>query len=73
MFPTISKRRFDISSRDQESLLEEIILLKQVIKHQIHHLRLHKVHASYVQEENRSQNMSSSPFIIIYIDNLYLF
>ncbi|KAL3684362.1 hypothetical protein R1sor_002384 [Riccia sorocarpa] len=50
--PNLHKRMV-LANRDKESLLEEIIDLKKALSDQAYHLRLHKVHASAVQIENR--------------------
>lgn len=50
--PNLHKRMI-LANRDKESLLEEIIDLKKALSDQAYHLRLHKVHASAVQIENR--------------------
>ncbi|CAM6091680.1 unnamed protein product [Calypogeia fissa] len=47
------RQRFVLANRDKESLLEEIIDLKRALSDQAYHLKLHKVHYSAVQLENR--------------------
>lgn len=50
------RRRFVLANRDKESLLEEIIDLKRALSDQAYHLKLHKVHYTAVQLENRFEH-----------------
>eukprot|EP01018_Ginkgo_biloba_P001858 Gb_29134 [translate_table: standard] len=51
--PTVQKSYKVLANRDKESLMEEIITLKKALHEQAQILKVHKIHAVYVESENR--------------------
>lgn len=50
--PSTGSKRLRPNHRDKESLLDELLELKNAIVEQAYHMKLHKQHAGQVQEEN---------------------
>lgn len=62
--PPPPKKVLKMVARDKESLLEEIVILKQALADQAHHIKLHKAHHNGVCEENRFLTHCLLPLLI---------